>query len=149
MDIYRVAFIGHREICGNCHLADAVEQVIRQQLQCREYVEFYAGRSGDFDLLAASAVKRAQNALGRHNSSLILVQPYPTKDDEYYASYYDEIVYPVDPKMHPKSAITRRNRWMMEQADLLLAFVNTEQLGGARTALRYAEKKGVPVINFI
>ena len=81
MEIYRVSFIGHREIYRHNILEQKVEQIARDLLSKKEYVEFYVGRNGDFDISIASAIKRVQKAVGHHNSSLILLQPYPTKDD--------------------------------------------------------------------
>ena len=59
----------------------------------------------------------------------------------------EEIQYPVDRNTHPKSAITKRNRWMMENSDLLIAYVEDGRKGDAMTALRYAERLGVKIIN--
>ena len=147
MDIYRIAFIGHREIYGHYRLEDQIEQIARDKLCEKEYVEFYVGRNGDFDISVASAIKRAQNAVGHHNSSLVLLQPYPTKDDPYYEKFYDEIWYPIDGKTHPKAAITKRNQWMVDNADLLICYVEEGRKGGALTTLKYAEKQGVEIIN--
>ena len=147
MDIYRIAFIGHREIYGHYRLQDQIEQIARDKLYEKEYVEFYVGRNGDFDISVASAIKRAQNAVGHHNSCLILLQPYPMRDDEYYEKFYDEVQYPVSFKTYPKSAITKRNKWMIDNSELLIAFVEDGRKGGALTTLKYAEKKGVPIIN--
>ena len=147
MEIYQVAFIGHRRIDAYVHLEDRIEQIARDQIRQKEYVEFYIGRNGDFDIMAASAIKRAQRALGHENSSLILVQPYPMKDDEYYENYYDELAYPISQHVHPKAAITQRNQWMIDHAQLLIAFVEAEKKGGASAALKYANKKGVPILN--
>ena len=122
MEIYRMAFIGHREIRGNYDLDDKIEQTIREKLCGKEYVEFYIGRNGDFDILAASAIKKAQKAVGHHNSCLILLQPYPMKDDIYHEKFYDEVQYPIV-RTHPKATITKRNRWMIENADILISFV--------------------------
>ena len=69
------------------------------------------------------------------------------KDDPYYEEFYDEIYYPVSSTVHPKGAITTRNQWMMENADLVIAFVEEGRGGGAMSALRYARRIGVPVIN--
>ena len=85
--------------------------------------------------------------MGHHNSCLILLQPYPMKDDEYYEKFYDEVQYPVDSKIHPKAAITKRNQWMVENAELLIAFVEEGRKGGALTTLKYAEKQGIDIIN--
>ena len=69
------------------------------------------------------------------------------KDDPYYEKFYDEICYPLDRKNHPKAAITKRNQWMISNADLLIAYVERERKGGALTALKFAEKQGVQIIN--
>ena len=147
MDIYRIAFIGHRYIEGQYRLEDRIEDIIREKLHTKEYVELYVGRNGDFDISVASATKRAQKALGNQNSCLVLLQPYPMKDDEYYEDFYDEVWYPVDPKTHPKLAITKRNQWMIDNADLLVAYVEPDRKGGALTTLKYAQKHGVEIIN--
>lgn len=147
MDIYRIAFIGHREIYCQTVLEKKIELIVKEKLEEKEYVEFYVGRNGDFDVLVASAIKRAQNKMGQHNNCLILVQPYPMKDDVYYEKFYNELKYPVDAKTHPKAAITKRNQWMIDNADLLIAYVEPDRTGGAMTALKYAKKKGIQVIN--
>ena len=146
MEIYRIAFIGHREIYQHQRLEEQIENIARDMLHKKEYVEFYVGRNGDFDISVASAIKRAQKAVGHHNSSLILLQPYPMKDDIYYEQFYDEIEYPIDGKTHPKGAITKRNRWMIEQADLVICYIEREE-GGAYTALKYAQKLEKEIIN--
>ena len=147
MNIYRIGFIGHRYIEGHYDLEDKIENIIKEELYTNEYVELYVGRNGDFDISAASAIKRAQDALGHHNSSLVLLQPYPMKDDPYYEKFYDEIWYPIDSKTHPKAAITKRNQWMVDNSDLLVAYVEDGREGGALTTLKYAERRGIEIIN--
>lgn len=59
----------------------------------------------------------------------------------------DHCVYDaVKGKPHPKGAITKRNRWMVEQADLLVCYVEQDE-GGAYAALKYAKKLGKKTIN--
>ena len=50
MEIYQVAFIGHRRIDAYEHLEDRIEQIARDLIRQKEYVEFYVGRNGDFDI---------------------------------------------------------------------------------------------------
>ena len=147
MDIYKITFIGHRELYNQSFLEERIELLVKEKLICKEYVELYVGRNGDFDISAASAVKRAQKALDSSNSSLILVQPYRMKDDVYYAKFYDELKYPIEAKTHPKAAVSKRNQWMIDNADLLIACVEPDRKGGAMTALRYAEKRGIEIVN--
>ena len=69
------------------------------------------------------------------------------RDDSYYQSYYDEIWYPIDEKTHPKAAITKRNQWMIDHADLLIAYVEPLRIGCALTVLNRAKKKCVETVN--
>ena len=147
MEIYRISFIGHRTIDGQYDLEDRIEKIVRDKLCRKEYVEFYVGRNGDFDISAASSIKRAQKKVEDQNSSLILVQPYRMKDDDLYEKYYDELCYPISSRTHPKAAITMRNKWMIEHSDLLIAYVENERKGGALTTLKYAVKCNVEIIN--
>ena len=68
MEIYRIAFIGHRRICGQYSLENEIEMIAREKLCEKEYIEFYVERNGDFDISVASAVKKTQKAVGYHNS---------------------------------------------------------------------------------
>ena len=145
MEIFRVSFIGHREVEDWRTVDSKIDKLVRGLIQTKEYVEFYMGRHGEFDESVASIIKRAQNDLGKENSSLILVLPYHHKDEEYFEQYYDEIYMPIE-KTHYKAAITKRNEWLVDNCDILVAYVHKD-VGGAYNTLKYAEKKGVPIIN--
>ena len=146
MDIYRVSFFGHRTLYDIVSVQKKIESAVKELLKQKEYVEFYVGRNGDFDISAASAVKQVQKTVGNHNCSLILVLPYHVKDEVYYESFYDEILLPIDSKTHFKSAITKRNQWMIDNSELLIAYIEHPS-GGAYKAMKYAEEKNVPVFN--
>lgn len=77
---------------------------------------------------------------------LILVLPYSVKDLSFYATYYDEIIIPPEMhRVHPKSAITKRNIWMIDHADLLIAYVK-KTTGGAAKSLMHAQKIGTDIL---
>ena len=76
-----------------------------------------------FPIDAASVVKRVLNSTQELNSELICVLPYLQKDVEYYENYDRVIIHESREKSQPKAAITNRNRWMVEQADLLICYV--------------------------
>ena len=147
VDIYRVAFIGHREIRDIIYVENKIEELVLDLLHRYEFVEFNLGRNGDFDISAASAIKRAQKKYGTQNSSLNLILPYKSKDEGYFEKYYDEIIYPLGNYVHFKEAITKRNEWIMDNSDLLICYVEQERKGGALTALNYAAKQGLKIIN--
>lgn len=145
MEIYRVSFIGHREIEDYSFAANQVDSVVRELIATKEYVEFYVGRNGEFDILVASAIKRIQRELGKRNSSLILMLPYPVAETEAYEKYYDEVEYPRELyKVHYKSAITKRNEWLVDHSDMLVAYV-IRAYGGAAQCLKKAIARGIEI----
>ena len=147
MDVFRVTFIGHRVIYNIRYIEDKIEELALGFLHKYQFVEFNLGRNGDFDICAASAIKRAQLKCGTQNSSINLILPYKSNDESYLESFYDGIYYPLNSKTHFKSAITKRNMWMIDNADLLICYVEKTRQGGAFTALKYAEKQRIQTIN--
>lgn len=142
---YRVSLIGHRYIERFGEIEEHLQQVVADLIKTKEYVEFFIGRNGDFDILAASVVKRAQEKYGKDNNSLILVIPYKIADLEYMENYYDEIWYPDELYgVHYKSAITMRNEWLVDHSDMLIAYVTKDQ-GGAYECMKKAQQKGIQV----
>ena len=148
MDIYRVAFIGHREILYNiAQIENEIEKTTKELMRKHSFVEFYVGRNGDFDIIAASVIKRVRKSCDANNCELILVLPYANKDECYFEHYYDDIIYPLAPKTHYKNAILKRNEWLVDNSDLLIAYVEPDRVGGAMKTLHYAVKTNTYVIN--
>ena len=145
-EIYRVALFGHRTLYDLRKVEDRLAPILEDLLRTKEYVEFYIGRHGEFDEYAASVIKRAQKSVRDDNSVMILTLPYSVKDLDYYEEYYDEITFPDIGRAHPKVAITLRNQWMVDTADLVIVYVENHS-GGAYKAMTYAEKSEKPVIN--
>ncbi len=150
MQGYRVAFVGHREIEGGFWTQEEIlRSVVQVILEKHEYVEFFVGRNGVFDLLAAAIVRGEQRKQETPKCKLILVLPYMMKDCEYYKKYYDEIYFPLEKeKVHFKRAISKRNEWLVDRCDLIIAYVLRES-GGAYNTLKYAKKKGVHIVNIV
>lgn len=144
---YRVVLFGHRDFSGHRILEERLCPLLKDLIKTNGFVEIYIGRNGEFDLYAATIVKRVQNVTGKDNNELICVLPYPEKNMEYYEEYYDYVMIPeCIGKNHPKGAITKRNRWMVEQADLFVCYVEREE-GGAFIALKYAKRLGKQIVN--
>lgn len=151
LDIFTVAFFGHREINDSFKIEERLEEEIYRLLGEKEYVDFLVGRNGEFDQFASSAVLRVRKRYRDDNSSLILVLPYPKADYlnnvEYYEEYYSEIeISHVASVAHPKAAIQIRNREMVDRADLILCCIEREK-GGAWQTVQYAIKQEKTVIN--
>ena len=151
LDIYTVAFFGHRYIGNPFRIEEKLEDEIRRLLSEHEYVDFLVGRDGEFDQFASSAVLRMRKRYRDDNSSLILVLPYAraeylNNEDSFHDYYTDvEISYEAS-KAHPKAAIQIRNREMVDRADLILCCIEREK-GGAWQTVQYAIKQGKTIIN--
>lgn len=95
MNIFTVSFFGHRQISNPLDVDNALVEEIKSLIRSKDYVEFLVGRNGDFDIMAASAVRRAQKELDYGNSSLVPVLPYTTKEyrenTAKFENYYNEI----------------------------------------------------------
>ena len=103
---------------------------------------------GDFDSLFSSAVRSAKKVYP--HIKLIGVKPYSTNDintdKDYYAALYDDIIIPDElAGIHPKAAIKARNRWMIDNSDIVLVYT-VRNFGGAYEAKRYAERNGKRLI---
>ena len=145
MDIYRVSFIGHREVDNFVLVEEQIYSIVQELITTKEYVEFYVGRHGEFDILVASVIKRAKREIDENNSSLILVIPYPVAEMETYEDYYDEVKYPKELyKIHYKSSITKRNEWLVKNSDMLVAYV-VRDYGGAAHCLNKAIERGIKI----
>ena len=147
MKPFTVTLFGHRRIDDLQQLNEQLSPIIREWIQTKPYIVFLIGRSGEFDEYVASVIKQAQKELGKENSDLILVLPYSVADIDYYERYYDQIIIPESVYgVHPKSAITLKNKWMIDRSDLVIVYAERDT-GGAYTALKYAEKQNKRVIN--
>lgn len=87
LDIFRVAFIGHREVNNF--------SIVERELD--------------------SIVER-----------LIMA------DMPYLEEYYQEIVFPLSKNAFPKAAIEKRNQWLLDNCDLLVAYVEHTNGGAAK-----------------
>lgn len=113
------------------------------------HVDFYLGGYGKFDSFAKKCAEKFKKT--HNDAKIIFVTPYLNKwlDDrrEYLEKEYDEILYPELENTPLRYAIAKRNEWMINHSDYLIAYVRTHY-GGAYNALLYADKHKTPYTNF-
>ena len=78
--------------------------------------------------------------------SLTLVLPYEIANLDLIEKSYDEVIMPNDYKCHYKAAIEKRNRWLAENCDLMIIYIEREN-GGAYKCYKYARELGVQIVN--
>lgn len=138
-----VTFCGHSQVANSGAVEAALKSVIAD-LIAEGANEFYLGGYGEFDLMAAHAVREAKVAHPEIISMLVI----PYMDREYDPALYDNSVYPPLETVPLKFAISKRNEWMIDQADVVVSCI-THGWGGAATSLRYAQRKKKRIISVV
>ena len=135
-----VTFCGHEDFYGDvkCWLRETVEALI-----LRGADDFLLGGYGGFDACAASVVWAFKKKYPTIRSTLVL----PYLDRTVDASKYDGTLYPPLENVPRRYAISRRNEYMVNEADIVVAYV-THGWGGAATTLAYAKRKKKEIINY-
>ena len=131
-------FTGHRIAPESIYpaLLEAVERHISQH----GVTVFVVGHYGDFDRLAARAVKAAKQ--NHPNITLLLLLPYhPAERPVESPPGFDNTYYPPGMEKVPRQlAILRANRYMVENTDYLIAYVR-HPASNAKNLLEYAQKR--------
>ena len=148
MVVYTVSFFGHRRIYDPIRIERQLEEIVRELLLTKQYVEFLVGKDGDFDILVASVIRKCKRQYRDDNSAMVLVLPYMRADfrdnEESYREYFDEIE--IFSGTHYKSAFQQRNREMVSRSHLAIFAVNKTE-GGAYSTMKYATAQGIETIN--
>lgn len=154
METYTVSLFGHRHLRSPHIVEPALETVVRTLLTEEDlYTEFLVGRDGDFDILAASVIRRLQKTIRHDNSALVWVLPYPTADflrnEKEYRMYYDEIeICEEAAAAHYKASHRIRNRSVVDRSDAVVCWVDHPS-GGAYTAICHARRQKTPVLSLV
>lgn len=146
----RIAFIGHRNIFSDDvpkRLYKAVEAEI--QGGCRS---FTMGTHGKFDELALKVCRELRKV---YSDIVIEVVITGLNSVDYYddldcpSPYSDvkTVMFDIE-QVYYKRRITESNRRMIDECDMLICYVdNRVYRSGAKTAMNYAKKKGLSVVN--
>lgn len=143
-----VTFCGHSQFIRTPQLEEAFIRLLEERIG-DESAEFFFGGYGGFDEFAYQCGKCYQKE--HPNTKLIFVTPYMTESYQknhlcYNKEKYDEIVYPEIEDKPKRFAILYRNQWMVESADLVVAYVR-HTFGGAYQTYRYAQKLQKEIVN--
>ena len=138
------------DACGFCGHADAPKELyvpLRnsiEQLICQQDArEFYVGSQGAFDHMALRALRETKEKYPFIRYAVVLAY-LPGKSVPQDPA--DPTIFPEGlEQVPPRFAISRRNRWMVDNCRWMVAYV-TRGFGGAVKTLALARKKGVTVI---
>ena len=146
-------FTGHRKIPQKKYVQ--IQEKLRDEIVTaiqNGYNFFYAGGAIGFDTMAAQTVLelKAQYSYIK----LILVLPRVNQTDGWEQSdideyerirvLADEIIYTSEE--NKKGCMHKRNRYLVDHSSLCICYM-TRKSGGTAYTVKYAESKGVSVIN--
>ena len=102
---------------------------------------FYVGNHGNFDRLAARCLRRLAQDDPKIRYSVVLAY-LPTPEQTPENSLFPEGIEAI----HPRYAISWRNRWMVNESDTVICYI-THGWGGAARYVELASKKKKRTIN--
>jgi len=136
------AFFGHRN--SGDHLIPALRNQIEKHITERKVDTFYIGGYGGFDGMASAILWEMKKQYSHICVYHILA--YMPGAVEKEPVYRHPTIFPAGLEMVPRRlAISRRNCWMVEQADYIIGYALIG--GGAYNALDYARRKKKNIIN--
>ena len=142
-----ITFCGHSNFSFDNTVKEKLGELLLQKIRKNHACKFYLGGYGDFDSLCLSILKELKVQFP--NIELLFITPY--LDDNYSKLetaklYYDGIIYPPLENVPRRFCISKRNEWMVNEADLVIAFVKYSW-GGAAKTLEYVKRKKVNFFN--
>ena len=146
-------FTGHRNIPEaeyervSAKLAEVIEE-----LHCRSVTDFYAGGALGFDLIASVTLLNLKNRFPDITLTLCLpCRDHMAKWKEADAKLFCRVMKRADRIRYVSESYTpfcmhARNRYLVDNADICVCYLSRTS-GGTYNTVRYAEKKGLSIIN--
>ena len=132
-------FFGHKECYGldDRALMNAIENLIHKGVDT-----FYVGNQGQFDTMVYRCLGQLRKEHPHIRICIVLAYlPSPQSEcDDMADTMYPEI------EGHPKFAIDRRNRWMIDHSDYCVCYIN-HTWGSAYKFAGLAKRHSKTVIN--
>ena len=145
-----ISFLGHSSLCNCNDLFESVKKAITDNIGVCDNAVFLCGGYGDFDDLCTRVCRSVKKERG--NCEIVYVTPYMTVGQQEKIKnwmelrIYDSVIYPQLEKVLLKFAINKRNEWMIDQSDFVIAYAE-HSFGGAYQSLKYAYRKGKRIVN--
>lgn len=131
-------FFGHRECSASIKpklRAVVVELIVRYGVD-----RFYVGRQGAFDAMARSVLRELAEVYP-HISYTVVLERLPGPMDKAVWDFSDTIFPEGLEAVPPRFAISKRNDWMLKQADFVVTYI-THNWGGAAQFAEKARRQG-------
>ena len=142
-----ITFCGHSNCLFSDEEKEKLKQLLIKEIRKNPTCKFYLGGYGDFDSLCLRTLRELKADFP--DIELLFITPYLDKNYsklQLAKYYYDDVIFPPVENVPRKFAILKRNEWMVDSADLIIAYVKYSW-GGAVKTLEYAKRKKVEFFN--
>lgn len=138
-----ITFCGHSDFISNYEYEKRVLDILEKEM-VNGCGEIYLGEYGAFDLFAYECSKRFKQT---HEKILLtFVTPYLFNISKEKLDRFDNVIYPELENVPKRYAILKRNEYMIEKADVVIAYVN-RSFGGANKSYQLAKRKNKKIYN--
>ena len=133
-------FFGHKDAPSS--IAPVLLKALVDLIENKGINMFYVGNQGRFDSMVRRILKNLKVKYPHIDYAVVLAY-MPKKDGE---NYSDTILPDGFENVHPKYAIDKRNRWMINKSDVVVTYV-VLSFGGAAKFKEIAKNRGKKIIN--
>ena len=137
-----VTFFGHSKSPQS--ITDTLEKTIIHLIEQHGASVFYIGTHGNFDKYANLILNKLSKQYSHIKCNTVLA--YMPQSNELPKHYNSTILPESVAESHPKYAISKRNEWMLNECDTVVAYV-THQNGGASKYYQKAIRLNKTVVN--
>ena len=131
-------FFGHHDCPSS--IKPKLREVLIDLIENRDVDMFYVGQQGAFDGIVRSVLKELVSVYPYIRYAVVL-ERLPTKRNEFDTRDYSDTMLPEGIEtVHPRFAISWRNKWMIKQSDYVVTYI-THSWGGAAQFAELAEKQ--------
>ena len=139
-------FFGHRDCPSS--IKPKLREVLIDLIENHAVDMFYVGQQGAFDAIVRSVLKELASIYPHVNYAVVLDR-IPQKRDRFDTLDLSDTMFPEGiESVHPRFAISWRNRWMLKHTDYVITYV-IHSWGGAAQFAELAEKQKKIIVSIV
>lgn len=136
-------FFGHKDTPKE--IEPTLRSTLIDLIENKNATVFYVGNNGNFDTMVRHQLEDLSQTYPITYS--VVLAYLPTEKNKY--DNLSNTIYPEGIENVPKRfAISWRNKWMIQQSDIVVTYV-THNFGGAAQFEKISEKQNKPIIHLI
>lgn len=137
-------FFGHKDTPSSIY--EKLEEAVERTIMENGATSFLVGNQGQFDGMALKALRHLKKKYPHISYNVVLAYMPPEKEEWNHYEFGETMLPEGIENIHPRYAISWRNKWMVNEADIIIAYI-THSWGGAAQYVEKARKKGKEIVN--